>query len=102
MDIPPGIPSHLANSLEKKKAELLLIESVSSIILTSKFLGMKPAPIPWIECEPASLPLITAESSGSTAIIFISLFFSFKKEPTPDIVPPVPTPDIKLLILTDH
>ena len=36
---------------------------------------MKPAPIPCIECVPGSPPLITAESSGSTAIIFIFLFF---------------------------
>ena len=53
---------------------------------------MKPAPIPCIECVPGSPPLITAESSGSTAIIFIFLFFSFRYLPTPLMVPPVPTP----------
>ena len=68
---------------------------ISSIIFKLRFFGIKPAPIPCIECEPDSRPLNTAESSGSTAITLISLLFSLRNFPTPVIVPPVPTPEIK-------
>ena len=70
-DIPPAIPSYFPKALENWNAELLLIGNISSITFKLRFSGIKPAPIPCIECEPGSPPLITAESSGSTAIIFI-------------------------------
>ena len=37
----------------------------------------------------------TGEEAGSTAITLIFGFCSFKYLPTPDIVPPVPTPATK-------
>ena len=74
-DMPPVIPSYLAKFLEKFNADVLLIEITWSIIFTSSVLGIKPAPIPWIEWDPGSFPLITAESSGSTAKTLIESFF---------------------------
>jgi hypothetical protein len=53
---------------------------------------MNPAPIPWSLCLPVLPFESNGESDGSTAIIFTSGFFSFKYLPTPEIVPPVPTP----------
>ena len=48
-EIPAGIPSHFAKTLENSKAELLLICKILSIILTSNISGTNPAPIPCIK-----------------------------------------------------
>ena len=53
---------------------------------------MKPAPMPWILCGPGRPPDSTGEVSGSTAITCTSGLRSFRNEPAPVIVPPVPTP----------
>lgn len=54
--------------------------------------GTKPAPKPCNLCGPGSPPLNTGEASGSIATIS-TLGYSFLKTlPTPDKVPPVPTP----------
>ena len=59
---------------------------------------MKLAPMPSILCMPA-LPLESnGDSIGSTAMTFISGFFSFKYFPVPLNVPPVPTPAINISI----
>ena len=54
--------------------------------------------MPCILCGPALPPDKTGDDDGSTAITFILLFFSFKYSPTPVIVPPVPTAEIKISI----
>ena len=69
--------------------------SIPLIISISKFLGINPAPIPWILWGPGSPPEITGLSSGSTAINLILGFFFFNTLPTPVIVPPVPTPEMR-------
>ena len=53
--------------------------------------GTKPAPKPCNLCGPGSPPLNTGEASGSIATIS-TLGYSLKTLPTPDKVPPVPTP----------
>jgi len=40
---------------------------VSSKMSRSRFLGMNPAPMPWILCPPGAPPEITGLSLGSTA-----------------------------------
>ena len=47
-------------------------------------------------CFPASPPDNTAESEGSTAITFVLGLSSFNLLPTPDKVPAVPTPEMKI------
>ena len=54
--------------------------------------GTNPAPVPWILCGPGGPPDSTAESSGSTAIIFKPGLRALSTDPTPVSVPPVPTP----------
>lgn len=54
--------------------------------------GTKPAPKPCNLCGPGSPPLNTGEASGSIATISMLGYFSFNTLPTPDNVPPVPTP----------
>ena len=56
---------------------------------------MKPAPIPWILCGPGAPPDKTGEASGSTATTFRSDSRALSTCPTPVIVPPVPTPEMK-------
>ena len=63
-----------------------------------QFLGVKPAPIPWILCGPGCPPEITGLASGSTATVKSSLRPLITSE-TPVIVPPVPTPDTNASIV---
>ena len=60
--------------------------------------GTKPAPKPCNLCGPGSPPLNTGEASGSIATISMLGYFSFNTLPTPDNVPPVPTPAKKASI----
>ena len=62
----------------------------------SRVLGTNPAPIPWILCGPGCPSERTGDPFGSTAITSTLGFFSFRYLPTPLIVPPVPTPAIKI------
>jgi cysteine synthase len=54
--------------------------------------GTNPAPKPCNLCGPGSPPLSTGDASGSIATISISGYCCLKTLPTPDNVPPVPTP----------
>ena len=71
---------------------------ISSIYFTSKFLGMKPAPIPYIKWGLGLPPDKTGDSNGSTAIVWIFGFCDFKYLLQPVIVPPVPAPVTKISI----
>ena len=76
-EIPIGNPSIFAAILAVANAVSFAIWIISSMQFLFKILGIKPAPIPWILCGPAEPPESTGLSSGSTAIIFIFLFFFF-------------------------
>ena len=67
-------------------------EAISSSSVRSSTGGTKPAPMPWILCGPGRPPDSTGLLAGSTATTLRSLFRSFRNEPAPVIVPPVPTP----------
>ncbi len=54
--------------------------------------GINPAPKPCNLCGPGSPPLNTGEASGSIATISMLGYSFFRTLPTPDNVPPVPTP----------
>ena len=71
----------------------------SSITLRSRIAGTKLGPIPWILCGPGCPSLRTGESFGSTAMICTSGLRSLSTCPTPVIVPPVPTPAMKMSTL---
>ncbi len=86
------MPSSLARRRAMANASLLLIWITSSSTSVCRFCGMKPAPMPWILCGPGLPPLITGESTGSTATHWKDGFFCLIISPTPVIVPPVPTP----------
>ena len=58
----------------------------------SRFVGTKPAPMPWILWGPDLPPEITGESVGSTATACRLRFSSFSRRAAPVRVPPVPTP----------
>ena len=90
--IPATTPSSRARRLPQAKASSLLTLKMPSSKSVSKFLGTKPAPMPWILCLPGCSPLMTADVSGSTANAWKFGFFDFRYRVTPVIVPPVPTP----------
>ena len=56
---------------------------------------MNPAPIPWILCGPRFPPDRTGDPEGSTATIRVFRPRDLKWVPTPVMVPPVPTPEMK-------
>ena len=58
-----------------------------------------PGPMPWNWCCPRSPPDSTGDRAGSTATTSVSGRRSFKKRPTPLIVPPVPEPYTNASIL---
>ena len=58
--------------------------------------------MPWILCGPGRPPESTADVAGSTAITLTSLSRSFRNEPAPVIVPPVPTPGDEVVDLAVH
>ena len=76
-EIPIVRPSTLAAALAVENAVSFAIWIISSINFLLIILGINPAPIPWILWGPAIPPEMTGLSSGSTAIIFIFLFFFF-------------------------
>ena len=61
--------------------------------------GTNPAPKPCNLCGPGSPSLSTGDASGSIATISISGYCCLKTLPTPDNVPPVPTPAKKASIV---
>ena len=65
--IPAKMPSSRAKRRAHVNASSLVTVSTPVKRLVSRFLGMKPAPMPWILCEPALPPEMTGESVGSTA-----------------------------------
>lgn len=95
-EIPTENPSFLASNFAVSKAFSFEDLNISSYISVFNVFGTNPAPIPCILCAPALPYESTGESSISNATIFISPFCFFKYSPTPLIVPPVPTPAIKM------
>ena len=65
----------------------------------SNTLGINPAPIPCIACDPDFPPERTGLEDGSTAKTLIFGFFRFRNLAQTVIVPPVPTPAINPSIL---
>ena len=93
-------PQEIPHSTPSRRAarRAVSIASSSSTAITSSSSrrsstgGTKPAPMPWILCGPGRPPDSTADVAGSTATIFSCGLRSFRNEPAPVIVPPVPTP----------
>ena len=73
--MPARMPSSLARRRAQVKASSLVTVSTPLSRLVSRFLGMKPAPMPWILCGPGLPPEMTGESAGSTAMARKSGFF---------------------------
>ena len=65
-EIPASIPSDLARHLTVWIASSSDIVRTSSIKERSNVSGIKPAPIPWILCFPATPLVIKGEFKGST------------------------------------
>jgi len=98
-EMPQNIPSSMASRLAIRIAsseETVIVSSTSSV---DKFLGTKPAPIPWILCGPGLPPEMTGDSVGSTAITLSSGFSGRRYWAHPVSVPPVPTPETRKSIL---
>mmetsp|Transcript_92169 Transcript_92169/g.134713 ORF Transcript_92169/g.134713 Transcript_92169/m.134713 type:complete len:223 (-) Transcript_92169:696-1364(-) len=96
---PDEMPHSTPSSLASRRAIVIASSEAtcmtSSIILISQLPGMNPAPMPWILCGPGAPPDMTGDSLGSTAMVFIPLFWDFRNFDVPVMVPPVPTPPTK-------
>ena len=72
--------------------------TTSSMIVVFRTSGINPAPIPWILCGPGLPPERIGESAGSTATALKEGLRDLMTSETPVMVPPVPTPEIKISI----
>ena len=90
--MPTSRPSFRARSFAVFTASVALTLKTSSMSEVSQLPGMNPAPMPWILWGPGLPPLRTGDSSGSTAMVFISGFLDLRNCEDPVRVPPVPTP----------
>ena len=68
-------PSSFARFRAHSKASSLVTVTTSLTSDLSRFLGMKPAPMPWILCGPGWPPPILADDTGSTAMAWNAGFF---------------------------
>mmetsp|Transcript_22974 Transcript_22974/g.31838 ORF Transcript_22974/g.31838 Transcript_22974/m.31838 type:complete len:206 (+) Transcript_22974:186-803(+) len=98
-EMPTSRPSFWASSRAMTIASSLDTWTTSSIRAVSQLPGMNPAPMPWILCGPGAPPLSTGDSTGSTAMDLRSGFLVRRNCVQPVMVPPVPTPPMKISML---
>ena len=72
---------------------------ISSMRDVSTLPGMKPAPMPWILWGPGDPPESTGDSTGSTATTCSEGLRGLRYCDEPVMVPPVPTPPIRMSML---
>ena len=96
--MPQRMPSSFAARRASANESSAVARSISSTILRLSTPGTNPAPIPCILCGPFAPPERTGLSAGSTAIALTDGLRPFSAEPTPVMVPPVPTPATKMSI----
>ena len=93
---PDEMPTSMPSSAAERSAQALASPASTWITPssseTSRFFGMKPAPMPWIGCGLGEPPEITGEAAGSTAKTFNFGQRAFNTCATPVMCPPVPTP----------
>src|SRR3989442_331760 len=94
--MPAGMPSCRATRRAVTSASSSRTWMISSMILVFRTRGTNPAPMPWIWCGPGAQPDRTAERSGSTAMARKLGFRGLIPSDTPVIVPPVPTPLMRM------
>ena len=76
---PTSSPSSRASRRAIFSAATSFTVTTSSTFARSKFPGSKPAPIPWIPCNPGSPPESTALADGSTATILTPATFDSRQ-----------------------
>ena len=95
LEIPQRIPSSCMSRRVVSMASSSVTMDTSSKMVRSRLLGMRPSPMPICRWEPTWPRERTAAFWGSAAQIFMWGKCSFSAAPTPERVPPVPTPEQK-------